>query len=188
MLGEASWRWMLAGLTRGRLFTAPERGNGRAPGDLATRPDEAVFWTREMGGHQVAEDWAVRNGGVTLEMRMVRAGIDLRAWAARDLDTALAWKAASENFAAGASGRVRVLQDRSVRVASVWAQIEYPVVMRNPSVTSIVAINPRTGVETEMWSRPATWSSSGVHQVERATRGTEPMKSACRQPEIAASG
>ncbi|MBP2330660.1 RHS repeat-associated protein [Kibdelosporangium banguiense] len=117
---------------------------------LSTARNEAVFWTREMGGEHVAAEWAAKNGGTTLEMAMARDGI--RLGSSRDPANVKAWEEASEEFARNAGGRVRVLRVDSVRPESVWLR-EYDVLVKNPNVTSIVSINPRTGAETVLFTR-----------------------------------
>ncbi len=49
------------------------------------------------------------------------------------------WRAASEAYARGASGAVHVFQEaEGVNIRSIWAQTEYPALIRNPNVTSII--------------------------------------------------
>lgn len=49
------------------------------------------------------------------------------------------WESASENFAASASGEVHVfLNPSNMQVGNVWQTIEYPTLMMNNNVTSII--------------------------------------------------
>lgn len=79
--------------------------------------------------------------------------ISLPAWDASNPAVVSAWRNASREFAAGASGNVRVLQADAVRVNSIWAQVEFPALKANPNVTSITSIDPRTGAEVLLWRR-----------------------------------
>ena len=45
-----------------------------------------------------------------------------------------------------------MLQGNSVRVNSVWAEVEYPALTSNPNVTSITAIDLETGGAFLLWS------------------------------------
>lgn len=123
-------------------------------GGLATGPDEAVFWSGIRGGDSTAAAWVAKNGGTTLETTLAARGITLPAWDASDPAAVNAWRQASADFASGAQGSIRVLQEDGVRVGSVWAQVEYPALISNPNVTSITAINPLTGDQSLLWSRP----------------------------------
>ena len=120
---------------------------------LATDADEAVFWSGIRGGAGTASQWAASNAGATLESTIARGGIKLPAWDPSNVASVAAWRSASREFAAGARGNVRVLQDDAVRVRSIWAQVEYPALKANLRVTSIAAVNPRTGVTKVLWSR-----------------------------------
>jgi hypothetical protein len=126
---------------------------GVAAKAVATDADEAVFWSGIRGGAGTGSQWAASNGGATLESTIARGGIKLPAWDPSNVASVAAWRSASREFAAGARGNVRVLQDDAVRVRSIWAQVEYPALTANPRVTSITAVNPRTGVTKVLWSR-----------------------------------
>lgn len=123
------------------------------PRGLATGPDEAVFWSGIRGGDSTATAWVSKNGGSTLETTVAQRGVSLPAWDAGNPAAVAAWRNASREFAAGASGKVRVLQADAVRVNSIWAQVEFPALKANPNVTSITSIDPRTGAEVLLWSR-----------------------------------
>lgn len=134
------------------LLPASGIGGSRLRG-LATEADEAVFWSGIRGGDSTAATWASKNGGATLETTLARRGIALPAWDPGSPASVAAWRNASAEFAAGASGNVRVLQADAVRVDSIWAQVEFPALKANPNVTSITSIDPRTGAEVLLWSR-----------------------------------
>lgn len=122
-------------------------------GRLATAADEAVFWSGINGGSKAAEAWASTNGGATLESTMAARGIRLPAWDPSNPAAINAWEEASAEFARGASGDVRVLQESAVRTRSVWGRVEFPALQANPNVTSITAVDPRTGSAVLLWSR-----------------------------------
>jgi filamentous hemagglutinin len=100
-----------------------------------------------------AASWVGKNGGATLETTLAREGISLPPWDPTNPSVVSAWHSAAQDFAAGASGNVRVLQTDAVRINSVWAQVEFPALKANPKVTSITAIDPRNGAEVLLWSR-----------------------------------
>jgi filamentous hemagglutinin len=120
---------------------------------LPTSQNAAVFWSGIEGSDTAAAEWAAKNGGTTLEQALGSQGITLPAWNASDPTVVDAWSKAAEEFANGASGDVTVLQEESVRVNSIWAQVEYPALTSNPSVMSITAVDPQTGAHTLLWSR-----------------------------------
>lgn len=101
----------------------------------------------------MAATWASKHGGVTLEMALAQSGRRMPEWNPNDPTSVEAWRNASQEFAAGASGNVRVLQSDAVRVNSVWAEVEFPALKANPDVLSITAVNPNTGMESLLWSR-----------------------------------
>ena len=129
-------------------------GSCVATNSLATGSDEAVFWSGiGRGGDATAASWAAKNGGATLESTLAQRGIQLPVWDASNPSVVSAWRQASADFASGASGNVRVLQG-APRIGSVWAEVEYPTLIRNPNVTSITSINPATGEQVVLWTRP----------------------------------
>jgi hypothetical protein len=73
--------------------------------------------------------------GMTAEERAVDALTTGMSWSkARPLSVA-----ASETFAAGASGDVHVFQNAAgISVRSIWAETEYPTLVRNPNVANII--------------------------------------------------
>ncbi len=120
---------------------------------FATGADEAVFWSGIRGADTSATTWVGKNSGSTLETIMSSRHIELPTYD-RNLPSSIeAWQNASSQFADGARGNVRVLQEDSVRLQSIWATKEFPSLTANPDVTSITAVDPRTNVETVLWSR-----------------------------------
>ncbi|WP_395744068.1 RHS repeat-associated core domain-containing protein [Prosthecobacter sp.] len=123
---------------------------------LATRTDEAVFWSgigkKGVKGEEVAAQWVAKNGGQTLETLIAERGIVLPTWDANNPAVVAAWKQVSVDLASGAAGNVRVLQGPTLRSDAIFGE-EYKALIENPDVMSIRAINPETGVETLLWSR-----------------------------------
>jgi len=138
-----------AGAVMGRVASWMGRGANR----LATGADEAVFWSGIRNGDTAAANWSAQNGGATLEMTLAGRGVDLPVWDASKPSSIEAWMQASQEFAAGARGNVRVLQSDSVRLQSVWAEVEFPALKANPNVNSIRAVNPEDGAEVLLWKR-----------------------------------
>lgn len=104
---------------------------GASAGAEGTGALVSAFWS---GGEQAefaARSWAAANGGVTLEMTeagqaVARQTADM-AWK----EAKPPWDEASARFAEGTTGVVHVFQSDSVRLASAWAQAEYPALVRN---------------------------------------------------------
>jgi hypothetical protein len=122
---------------------------------LATKSDEAVLYSG-LGedGAGIADRWASKNAGATLQSMIARAGVKVPEYDRANPASVTAWRAASKAFADGARGDVRVLQDTKVRVDSnIWREVEYKALKANPHVTSITAINPRTGATHVLWKR-----------------------------------
>ncbi len=124
---------------------------------LATGRNQAVFWSgigrAGTPGYEAAMQWATKNGGSTLESIMAARGLRLPAWDPKNPAVVVAWERASADFAAGASGHVRVLQTDAVGVSSIWGRIEFKCLVANPNVSSITAVNPETGAQILLWSR-----------------------------------
>jgi len=102
-----------------------------------------VFWSGGDAALQAAESFALRNGATTLELSnlslkmtsdsMLGAGAD---WLTVVRPTI--WEPASKSFAEGASGVVNVFQNaEGVSIGSVWRQVEYDALLKNPNVTEI---------------------------------------------------
>jgi len=95
-----------------------------------------VFWSGSSEAKQAAEEWATSNGGQTLEM--TARGQELEASNLEWTEAKPLWEAASADFASGATGDVQVFQAaEGVRLQSMWAQIEYPILSQNPDVNLI---------------------------------------------------
>ncbi|MEO8179069.1 MAG: pre-toxin TG domain-containing protein [Deltaproteobacteria bacterium] len=125
---------------------------------LGTEANQAVFWSGlGKDGDLVAKAWVEKNGGKTMERVLEERGIKLPSYptngSAVPEATEKAWRDASREFAQGASGDVRVLQQDAVRADRVWAEVEYKTLLDNPNVKSITAVDPRTGGEILLWKR-----------------------------------
>ncbi|MBG6134501.1 ricin-type beta-trefoil lectin domain protein [Longispora fulva] len=115
-----------------------------------TAPDAAYFWSGrtyepngsfvDAGPGSVADGIASRNGGITLEMLMKQRGIVLPPWDAGNPDVVRAWEQASAEYAAHASGHVRVVLGENLRGGNIWDTEEYDRLMSNPKVTKITVI------------------------------------------------
>ena len=91
-----------------------------------------MFWSGRQGENRAAaEAYANATGGTTLEMTSVGSALEARG---AGID---AWRAASADFARGASGDVTAFVGGS-RLTSVWRTIEKPILLENPDVTSII--------------------------------------------------
>jgi filamentous hemagglutinin len=64
-----------------------------------------------------------------------------------------AWKAISAEYAAGTSGTVRVVLEKDLRPGNVWETAELPALKNIPRVERIIAIDPVTKVESEIFNR-----------------------------------
>lgn len=145
-ISDALRPWVLLGI-------AGASGGAFGTKSLATASDEAVFWSGIEGQDAAAGQWAGAHGGATLESTMAARGVKLPRFDSSKPETVAAWRGASRRFAEGASGDVRVLQEDAVRASSVWATVEFPALKSNPKVSSITAIDPRTGAATVLWTR-----------------------------------
>lgn len=100
---------------------------------LATRSvGPRVFWSGNKVALDAATNFAKSTGGTTLEMTaagraMTAANPWLPRWASNPL-----WKDLSSSFASGTRGSADVFHySGGVRLASVWAGTEYPILSRN---------------------------------------------------------
>ena len=150
--GVAAVGLSIAGIDRPLDFSGWSRTAAESTG-LATNASEAVFWSAVRNGEGTAAQWAGENSGATLGSTVTARGISLPTWDPAGPASVAAWRQASQEFAAGASGSVRVLQGNAVRLDSIWAEVEYPALRANPNVNSITSINPETGQEVLLWSR-----------------------------------
>ena len=118
------------------LDGAAEAGVVAAEGTEATT---AVFWSGGDAAKTAAEEWAIANGGTTLEMTAQGQATEAATKGVDWLTVARpAWVNASRNFASMAAGEVHVFHGSQIAVQSVWATVEYPTLMANPSVTGLV--------------------------------------------------
>ena len=117
---------------------------------LRTGDGEAVFWSG-LGkeGDRIAALYTSKHGGTTLEQLLDGKHVKMPDFHA---DPAI-WEQASDAFAMGARGTVRVILGDSVDPSSVWQRIERPALEANRRVTKIVAINPHTGAESVIFVR-----------------------------------
>ncbi len=121
-----------------------------------TKPDEAFFWsgrTKGVGGDVIARQIAQDKGGTTLETLIDQRSIKMPAWDTTNPDVVKAWKTISAEYAAGASGTVRVVLGADLRPGNVWETAELPALKSNPRVERIIAIDPATKAETEVYVR-----------------------------------
>jgi hypothetical protein len=86
-------------------------------------------------------------------MLIEKRGIKMPDWDDTNPASAKAWRDVSREFAAGASGEVRAVLGENVRANSIWLRDELPALKRNLNVTKITAIDPKTLVETVIYSR-----------------------------------
>lgn len=137
---------------------SPKKGHGRhtqghdySQYDFTTPPGKAIFWSGDTDGvnsQDVADDLAAKTGSTTVDQFLKEHGIPQPA--PGDIE---AWKQISQLFAQGASGVVRVVLGKNRRPGSIWDEIEFPALKNNPNVTKIIAIDPKTGEMTIIWTR-----------------------------------
>lgn len=131
-------------------------GSTPAKYPVHTNPDEAFFWsgkTNGYGGDVAARKIASESRGTTLETLIEQRNIKMPAWDTNNPDVVSAWKTISAEYAAGASGTVRVVLGKDLRPGNVWETAELPALKNNPRVEKIVAIDPVTKIETEIFNR-----------------------------------
>ena len=125
-------------LTSVAMTAAGAKGAGAFAGVGGVSETTSVFWSGGQAAKTAATEWASANGGRTIGM--TKAGQNL-ATSTKNMDWSEAkpqWAAASQEFAAQASGRAVVFQSSSgVSVTSIWAETEYPTLVANPNVTGI---------------------------------------------------
>jgi hypothetical protein len=110
--------------------------------DFSTPPGGAVFWTGYREGNQArAMAWAARHGKSTIEMTPGGRWLeDLDLYGPKSpvsrAEANELWKAASENYAMGASGRVNAFTaGTSWSPDSVFYGTELPILRANPNVS-----------------------------------------------------
>lgn len=123
---------------------------------VATNPNEAVFWsgkTDGTGGVEAAKPIASRTGGQTLEQLIESRGISMPAYDPTVPSSVQAWQDLSREFARNASGDVTVVLGSQLRPLNIWQTIEFPELMRNPAVSRVISIDPKTKVEKILFQR-----------------------------------
>jgi len=152
LLGDAAQGGIALDEVRAGAIDPPAPGQS-TPNALTTPPNCAVFWCGlGKGGAERAAEWAAQHEGQTLEMSLESNGVSMPPWDASNPASVAAWRDASLDFAAGASGDVRVLQGDVLRLGPIWSE-EFGALQANPNVTSITSINPQTGLEVQLWQR-----------------------------------
>jgi hypothetical protein len=123
---------------------------------LVTNPDEAFFWTGRsdgVGGASVAADIAKQHRGKTLEELLSTRQILMPDFDPADPVTVNAWIDVSVELAKYASGEVRAVVGTTRRPKNIWETYELPTLMKNPSVTKIISVDPKTRLETVLFER-----------------------------------
>jgi RHS repeat-associated protein len=115
---------------------------------LTPEPDKALFWSGfGSGGDRTAEELARDEGLQSLGMMLADRGITPPA-----SDDRVGWGMLSYEMANTASGVVYVAGGDYLQSSSIWARIEKPTLMNNPNVTSIISIDPYTGIHSKIFS------------------------------------
>ncbi len=135
-----------------REGAAVEFGSSR----LITNPNEAVFWsgrTDGVGGIEAAKQIANQYQGRTLEQLLESRQISMPIYDPNILASVRAWQDVSTELAKNASGEVRATLGSQMRPQSIWEVYEFPELIRNPAVTKVIAIDPKTGVQRILFER-----------------------------------
>ena len=74
-------------------------------------------------------------------------------WDFNNPSTMEAWDAASGAYAEQVSGEIRAVIGSELRPGNIWENVELPRLMKNPNVTKITTIDPKTGVEKIIFER-----------------------------------
>src|SRR5262249_7283929 len=111
---------------------------------LASPKDKTFFWsgyTDGAGGEDLAKKYAQQNGGETLESTLEKKKLykkpqdspdnKMPEWGKPGAEKV--WTDVSQNFAAGASGKVYVVLGENRRKANVWDNEELPKLQKNPN-------------------------------------------------------
>lgn len=64
-----------------------------------------------------------------------------------------AWDMVSAAYAEQVSGEVRAIVGAKLRLGNIWKNVELPKLLKNPNVTKITTIDPKTGIETVIFER-----------------------------------
>jgi len=108
--------------------------------DFSTRRNGAVFWTGyHQGNQRAAMVWAKNTGRQTIEMteggRWLNSLLNGPNNPLTELETAHIWRAASAEFARGASGTVNAFtRGTTVDPAKVFYGLELKILQKNPNV------------------------------------------------------
>lgn len=119
---------------------------------LRTETGKAFFWsgrTNGIGGEVKALEIAQSKGGITLEGLLKEKGIEMPKFS----DNPKLWEEASAEYAKQASGEIRAVIGKELRVDNLWENIELPVLKSNPNVAKIIVIDPETLIETTIFKR-----------------------------------
>lgn len=123
---------------------------------LATEKNKAFFWsgrTNGIGGETKALEIAKSQGGITLEGWLLERNIELPPWNPSDPKVVKLWEDVSAEFAAQASGEIRVVLGQQLRPGNVWETKELPILLSNKKVTKITSIDPETLIEKVIFIR-----------------------------------
>jgi len=128
---------------------------GALSNQLRTKPNEAVFWSGRTEGVGGSENAAIigGDGRSTLENLITARSVEMPVWDPASPSSVAAWENASKTFAQGASGEVKAVIGQQLRPGNIWETVELPALKANPSVTKITQVDPKTGVETIIFSR-----------------------------------
>lgn len=123
---------------------------------VITNPDEAIFWsgrTDGIGGIDAAKSIADQYKGRTLEQLIESRKITMPMYDPNVPSSVLAWQSISTELAKNASGEVRAVLGSQIRPKSIWETYELPELMRNPAVSRIITVDPKTGAEQVVFQR-----------------------------------
>lgn len=132
-----------------------------APVDLGksvvqTNPNEAVFWsgrTDGVGRISAAKEIADHFRGKTLEQLIESRQIGMPFYDPVNAKSVQAWIDISTELAKNASGEVRAVLGSSMRPQSIWETYELPALLKNPAVTRIIRVDPKTKKEIVIFER-----------------------------------
>lgn len=121
---------------------------------LETPRDSAYFYSGlGAGSDKLAADIAAERGGTTLERQLSEGGIAMPEYDRNDKGAADAWRQASQEYAARASGDVRVITGSRMTSDGIFASVEYPTLKENERVSRILSVDPKTHEETVVFDR-----------------------------------
>ena len=126
--------------------TASADSLGTTSSSTATSSNEAsqsVFWSGGSLAESAAQNWALQNGGSTLEMTPEGQALTTFTQGMDYLTQAQPlWANASETFAQNASGNVNVFLTNSAlsNPTSIWNTVEYPTLLNNPDLVLLTWI------------------------------------------------